>query len=423
VRRLAYVSILVAASIVAVLLILRWRETRDVRGSTTIEFVAPKPPERKVAKHAETAWVTYGFDSARRRVSPSLLRPPFRREWLFRAKRLLEFPPAVAGGRVYLPVADGRFYALDAAGGRVLWLRRLPRCIWATPALASGLLVLTSINRLGSCNERTEKLGGALTAFRTRDGSIRWNVSLPPTESSPLVVDGVVYVGDWDGWLRAYELTNGQLRWRRLVGGPIKGSVSYADGRLYVGSYDGRLYCFDLSGREFWRSVAQPNLLGSLGSFYSTPTVAYGRVYLGSTGGKIYSFGATSGKLRWSHSTGGYVYASPAVWNGLVFIGSYDGFFYALDAASGALRWRFHSNGRVSGSATVLHGLVYFSTLSERTYALDALSGRLVWSFRDGKYSPIVDDGSRVFLVGYGRLYGLVPAQPKRAADQGTARR
>jgi outer membrane protein assembly factor BamB len=121
----------------------------------------------------------------------------------------------------------------------------------------------------------------------------------------------------------------------------------------------------------------------------------------------VYSFGAASGKLRWSHGTGGYVYGSPAVWRRLVLIGSYDGFFYALDAATGERRWRFRANGPISGSPTVISGLVYFSTLRERTYALDAGTGRLVWSFADGKYSPAVTDGERLYLVGRGRLYGL----------------
>ncbi len=63
------------------------------------------------------------------------------------------------------------------------------------------------------------------------------------------------------------------------------------------------------SGRILWRASAQPRF-GGLGTFYATPALAYGRVYVGSTDGKMYSFGTTTGKLRWSRSTGGYVYSS-----------------------------------------------------------------------------------------------------------------
>ena len=75
---------------------------------------------------------------------------------------------------------------------------------------------------------------------------------------------------------------------------------------------------------------------GSAGNFYATPALAYGRVYVGATDGKVYSFGASSGKLRWSQSTGGYVYSSAAVWRERVYVGSYSHTFFCLDAATGA---------------------------------------------------------------------------------------
>jgi hypothetical protein len=59
-------------------------------------------------------------------------------------------------------------------------------------------------------------------------------------------------------------------------------------------------------------------------------------------------------------------------------------------------------------------GRVYFATLKRTTYALDAKTGHLLWTFPDGKYSPIVADAKRVYLVGYAKVYGLVE---KRAAS------
>ena len=113
-------------------------------------------------------------------------------------------------------------------------------------------------------------------------------------------------------------------------------------------------------------------------------------------------------RLLWSQSTGGYVYASPAVWRRLILVGSYDHSFYALDAATGDVRWRFRANGPISGSASVIAGVVYFATFAERTYALDAARGRELWRWPDGKYSPVVADRERLYLVGLGRLYGMV---------------
>ena len=103
------------------------------------------------------------------------------------------------------------------------------------------------------------------------------------------------------------------------------------------------------------------------------------------------------------------VYSSPAVWRQRIYVGSYSGVFTCLDAATGDVRWTFKANGPISGSPTVMDGVVYFATLKRRTYGLDALTGKQVWAWNDGKYSPIVADDKRVFLVGYARVYGLVP--------------
>ena len=210
-----------------------------------------------------------------------------------------------------------------------------------------------------------------MIAFSVGHGKIHWRHTIGPSESSPLIVGDRLYVGDWNGDVWAFDANHGRVLWRKHVGGAIKGGLAYAADRLYVGSYDGHVYCLTTSGEIVWRASAQPRLFGHA-TFYSTPAVAYGRVYIGSTDGKVYSFGATTGKLRWSHGTGGYVYASPAVWRQTVYAGSYSRRFYALDAATGDVRWSFDANGPISGSATVIGGVVYFSTLKQRTYALDA---------------------------------------------------
>jgi outer membrane protein assembly factor BamB len=385
-------------------------EGHDIRGSPTVEFVDTRPPKAaaKALVRSRVYWPTYGFDSSRLRFDPAArLRPPFRRIWTFHGQALLEFPPALAYGRVYLPIFDGRFYALDARTGKRVWHRSTGRCGWASPAIWRRTVYVTFIGH-APCDRSVPGRDGVVVAFDSETGRSHWSRKIGPTESSPLVVKGSVYVGDWNGRVWALNARTGRTRWVRELGGRIKGSLALAGRRLYIGSYDGHVYAVDARrGRLIWRASAQPRL-GSTGTFYSTPALAYGRVYIGSTDGKVYSYGATSGKLRWSQGTGGYVYASPAIWRRLVLVGSYDHTFYALDAATGDVRWRFQANGPISGSATVLAGIVYFSTFNERTYALNAGTGRLVWTWPDGKYSPVVADPHRVYLVGVGRLYGMV---------------
>jgi outer membrane protein assembly factor BamB len=394
---LLVVGALAAAAAIAVHRLLP-RHAHTVQGSTSTEYV-PSPPPPSPSEPG-VAWPTYGYSQERTRAAPFGLRPPFRRTWTFHGHALLEFPPAVAYGRLYLPTFDGRFYALDAESGRVLWRRRTGRCGWASPAVAREIVYVTFI---GSADCRSTTRDGILIALDAHDGALRWRRRLPPTESSPLVVRGTVYVGDWSGDVSAFDAGTGRLRWRMHTAGPVKGSLAFSGGRLFIGNYAGQVLSLDArTGRIHWAS-------GGHGRFYSSPAVAYGRVFIGSLDDGVYAFGATTGHLLWSRPTGGYVYASPAVWRNRVLVGSYDGRFYALDAGTGDVRWRFDAGGRISGAASVVAGVVYFSTFAGRTYALRARDGARVARWNDGKYSPVVADPARLYFVGLGRLSALVP--------------
>lgn len=406
------VVVLLAVGLLAAFVGYRVRQQRDVHGSSTQEFTltttVPAPPKARLG----VQWPMYGFGPSRTRAVAIPLRPPFRTVWTYRAGSLVEFPPAIGYGRLYFSTNEGVFVAINAKTGKRAWKVRSHRCVAASPALGPdrhGSVYAVFLNR-PPCNAQGGGHGvdGEVVDFGAGFGKVRWRKTIGPSESSPLLAGDRLYVGDWNGDVWALDARTGRTIWRYRTGGAVKGAVAQEGDRLYVGSYDGHVYCLSTAGRLLWRASAQPRLYGG-SRFYSTPAVADGRVYIGSTDGKVYSYGATSGKLRWSHGTGNYVYASPAVWNGLVLVGSYSGRFYAFDAATGDERWSFHANGPISGSATVVGGVVYFATLARRTYALDARTGTLLWSYPDGKYTPVVATRGHVFLVGYTRVYGMVP--------------
>jgi outer membrane protein assembly factor BamB len=409
-RKIAIVGALVivlAGGLVGAFVLRRLHESRNVHGSSTEEFVTTEK-RHPFTLHEGIQWPMYGFDPARQRAPDGVkLRPPFRPIWGFNAQTLVEFPPAVAYRHLYFANGHGLLFALDRRTKRVTWSYPSRRCAAASPAVEDRVVYESFMNH-PPCNATRSGIDGELVAFNAVTGKILWRKRLAPTESSPLVVNGLVYVGDWSGKIYAFDAENGRARWSYATGGQIKGAVAFAGGRIYVGSYDSHVYALNArTGRLVWRAAAQQRL-GPRGRFYSTPAVRYGRVYIGSTDGKVYSYGATSGKLRWSYGTGGYVYASPAVWNRRVFVGSYSGTFYCFDAATGAVRWRFTAKGPISGSAVVLNGVVYFASLGGPTYALDTRSGKLLWSFAHGEYASPVSAGRQLYVTGYARMFSFV---------------
>jgi outer membrane protein assembly factor BamB len=415
VRRLLKVLAALAvilAGVIAAVVIHRVQGEGNIHGSSTVEFVTTENETTPLPTNI--AWPEYGFEGTRSRAVTLALRPPYRRIWTFKAGSLVEFPPAIGYGRLYFSTNSGKVYAVNTKTGKRAWKYISHRCVAASPAIGTeqhGTVYAVFLNK-PPCNAKHGQ--GEVIAFSAGFGKVRWHTTIGASETSPLLVGNRLYVGDWDGRVWALDARTGRTIWRhKPARAAIKGAIAISDGRLYLGSYDGHLYCLGAQkGRLIWKAKAQSRLYGRT-RFYSTPAVAYGRVYIGGTDGKVYSFGATSGKIRWSHGTGGYVYASPAIWKGLVLVGSYSKRFFAFDAATGDVRWSYRVTSPISGSATVIGNIVYFATLGKktngRTYALNARTGRLVWSYPDGKYTPAVAEKGRLFLVGYARVYGMVP--------------
>jgi outer membrane protein assembly factor BamB len=405
---IAAILLLAAGAAAAGVYVWKQRHPGSIRGSASTQFEtaeAPGATTRPEKELRELPWPTFGYDNTRTRYAPPFdHRPPYRQLWIARGRALIEFPPVVAYDRVYFATIKGRFLAVDRGSGKKDWSMNFDRCIAASPAVADGV-VYQPVMDPRPCDKHEKNEAGFLVAMDAATGEELWRFRTGVTESPPLVVDGTIYFGSWDGKMYALDAETHKVKWTFQTGDQVKDAAAYWRGAIYFGSYDGKVYALDAAtGKERWSASGVAN-------FYASPAVAHGRVFIGNTDGRVYAFGARSGDLLWARATGGYVYSSAAVWERTVFAGSYDGRFYGLDAATGDVKWRFDSNGSISGSPVVLDGIVYFSTLKGRTFGLDARNGKKIWEFRDGEYNPLVADEERVYLIGRQRIYGMEPSE------------
>jgi outer membrane protein assembly factor BamB len=402
------VLLLLAAGVAAAgYMVWKQRHPGTIRGSGSTEFVttdepgATTRPEEEVRK---VPWPTYGYDEQRSRVAPPAfqLRPPFKTIWKVNAKSLLEFPPVIAYGNLYVGTNDGHVLAVDSETGKVVWNKGFGICTAASPAVGRGVVYQPFMDP-SPCPQHDQSAPGYMIALDAQTGAELWRFKAGVIETSPLLIDGILYFGSWDKKMYALDVKTRKVVWSFATGGQVKGGPAYSNGLLYFASYDRKVYCVDArTGRLKWSSSGNAN-------FYATPTVAYGRVYVGNTDGRVYAFGAQTGHLLWAKATGGFVYSSAGVYRKTVYVGSYSHRFLALDAGSGDVRWAFPTDGAISGAPTILDGIVYFSTLHGKTFGLDVQTGKKIWEFDDGKYSPVVADEQHVYLVGYKKLYGLLP--------------
>ena len=413
-------------------------EVKNVRGSSTEEFdpteepagdtapvvTAPATTATGVAEPVRklAAWPMYGYEPGRARAAtfPDL-RPPFKTLWEHDTS-LIEFPPVAANGKVFVAEARGHFYAADGATGDIVWEKQFKRCSAGSPAYADGVVYHAY---MGPACRRRPGAKGLVVAMDSETGKIKWRANTEVIESSLLYVKGSLYFGGWDGKIVSLNAKTGKQQWSYGVDSGVTSSVAYHEGTLFVGSDAGSFYALDASsGRLRWKSGSFSKF-GKREYFYATPAVAYGRVYAPNTDGYVYSFGEKSGKLRWARRVGTYVYSAPAIWKKTVYVGTYDGFLVAMDAATGDVKWKYSAPAAVHGAATVVDGVVYFSTLKGkhtgsarkvkngpgRTFGLDAVTGKAIWRRDEGRYTPIIADGQRVYFTGFGHLYGLEPRE------------
>ena len=335
-----------------------------------------------------------GYDAERHRVGPFALRPPFRRVWTFRARQLLEFPPAIGYGRLYFTNNSGVMFAVNAKTGKRAWKKPIGRCVAASPAVGDHTVYQAFLNR-PPCNSKAKpgRLEGEVIAFATGFGKIRWRTRIGPTESSPLA-RGRPSSTSATGAAASTRSTRRRAacagRSRARAGSragsrsPATGSSSAPTTATSTRSARRRARSSGGRARRTGSAAAASSTRrrrSRTGASTSAPRTARSTPSApraGSCAGRRAPAATSTARRRSGGKT--------------VYVGSYSGRFYALDAATGDVRWRFQANGDISGSATVLNGVVYFSTFNERTYALDARTGKQLWTFEDGKYAGVVAD-------------------------------
>ncbi|HET9184537.1 MAG TPA: PQQ-binding-like beta-propeller repeat protein, partial [Solirubrobacterales bacterium] len=366
------------------------------------------------AGSAYVDWPIFGRVPARTHYLPAesrALDPPLRQAWSVNTHALIEFPPAIHDGVAYLINKYGNGKAVRLGDRKILWEVEVRPSDKGKPNFVTAPVYYRG-RVYGAF------LDGHLAAGDAETGKRVWVRNLHAhLESSPLAVDGTLYLGTDTTDVVALRASDGKTRWRFNSPAAIKSSPSFDKGRVFAADYQSAVFALDArTGKPIWRTNTSKVAPYGRGGFFSSPAIAFGRVYAARDDGTVYAFDERSGRVDWSFDTGGYVYGSPAVARvpgtpPTVYIGSEDGRFFALDARTGKPRWHYDVGGPVPGTATVIGHTVYVSSFKTRkTIGLDVRSHRPTFQIGQAGYTPMVSDGRRLYLVGYYVLVGLRPA-------------
>ena len=184
--------------------------------------------------------------------------------------------PAVGAGRVFFGGLDGTVYALDARSGQVTWKRYLGAPVSTALTVWGDLYLGTANSHIYRLNTETGQIladfktemtpidtpavaGDSILFFLNRGGGVgagsvlicldrclklRWSQRASTWSISRVYLwHGMVLVGNEDGSLVGYKLSDGSQQWSQKFKGMIR-SIGQADDLVYVGTLDGTVYAY-----------------------------------------------------------------------------------------------------------------------------------------------------------------------------------
>ena len=292
--------------------------------------------------------------------------------------------PVVADGVVYVCGDEGSIFAIKADGSSIVWQDDKPgRRFAEAPAIVGDRIYIATDQ--------------GLSALTRAGGKPVWDYAVVggASESSPLVVGGLIVVAGYDGFVHAVKAADGTLAWKLDI---VKDAPPPPPG-------------FDQQRAVITGNAARPRTMASDGSTVFLPIFDQSRVV---------AVDLATGKRRWSFQTKGWMYAEPTVSGDDVFVASQDKSLYCLDKAAGAVRWSFPTKWRVESGVAVRDGSAYFGSCDGFFYRVDIKTGKAVWSFEtpkgdDGKHYPIysspIASGDAVSFGSFdGYIYALKTA-------------
>jgi len=278
-----------------------------------------------------------------------------------------------AGGTLFLGSMDGKIVAVNASSGARLWEKPLEK-----PKQATGFgcaPVSTSVAIYG-----TPAVGGDL-----------------------------VYVGDYNGKIYAFNSSSGALRWVYPRQGnlrPIVGGATVALDKVYLGGSDGKVYALDAATGDLqWEFQTGDKI-------WSTPVIDGDTLYIGSFDKKLYALNARDGSKKWEFKTGGGVVSTPLIHDNTVYIGSLDRRLYAVDATDGRLKWqtKFEAGNWFWAKPVAYNNVIYAGCLDHKVYLLDAKTGDKINEFdlqSSISSSPVLVNSSIIIVLEEGKVYAL----------------
>ena len=220
-------------------------------------------------------------------------------------------------------------YCLDALSGEIIWADTVLNYPSSCMALSDDILIIPTPTAGGVYD-------GILYAIDATSGEILWESTESECgywDSSPVIVDEVIYINEWYGRTMAFDLYSGDLIWEQVTNGGTA-TIAYHDEKLFFGAEgSGPYYCLDATdGSSIWSVPGHQH--GSSG--IADGLVFYGEDEAVNDSSRVIALDCETGAEVWAYKTysggspGGGFQGSPSITDGVMYYPCTDGYLYAF---------------------------------------------------------------------------------------------
>lgn len=285
-----------------------------------------------------------------------------------------------------------------------------------------NLVIIISSLLLGSCSYLGSYAGKLKSAKiekierRSDKFHLRWAKNLDPRQqtgnlaialNSPLIYKGVLFAGDGEGYMSAYEADNGRLAWRSKDNNYYHQKPIIHEDHVIYGTVEGRVYSRHYLTGKLKFEVDLDSSIESAG------VVADGRLYFHLRNHKIFALDAETGKILWAYRRSvPYVttvqkVSKPLVVDNRLYVGFADGSVACFAIEDGNLLWEQKlSRGLkfvdVDAGPILYKDMLVIGSMTGEVSFLDPSNGSIIRSlpYSISRSAIAADDGLYLVTVG-----------------------
>jgi outer membrane protein assembly factor BamB len=277
---------------------------------------------------------------------------------------------AAENGLLLVATYAGEVMALSKETGDELWRKQLPGEVVSAPRTNGSVVAAQTVN-------------GKLFALDAKTGEQLWFYDNPPPvltlrgTPSPIVTDTAIYAGFSNGRVMAFNPANGLILWEQRIASPkgrselermvdIHSSPIIKDGVIYVGTYQGRISALARgTGKPLW---------GQDGSTSESIALSGDKLFVSHADGKLVAYNSTTGEQLWSNEKMlRRLLNGPQVFGDYVAVVDFEGYMHVVNQSDGEFVARTKVDGDGARAPMLTNGeTLYVYTNSGKLIAFRA---------------------------------------------------